>query len=226
MIARWGSVDIMAENHQAITPYNYVLNNPLLYSDELGMDTTKRYILSEVDIVANAPKRQAFVGFWGNVNYYMNDGNFDGYHYNKDGKADRLAYIMGTAPDISRFSFGSVKSLSKLFSMSKWKGLLGLAKYSFKVSAKEGDVIFYTTKIGDDVIEFGGTFSKADDVLTIKGFDIDGGLTNKLGVKVLKEIMNDFGKSEGVSKIVVEGAKRTTGANPGRLPAKLIFDIK
>ena len=35
-----------------------------------------------------------------------------------------------------------------------------------------------------------------------------------------------FGKSENVSKIVAEGARRTTGANPGRLSAKLIFNIK
>lgn len=38
--------------------------------------------------------------------------------------------------------------------------------------------------------------------------------------------MNEFGKSESVSKIFVESAKRTTGANPGRLPAKLTFNIK
>ena len=87
-------------------------------------------------------------------------------------------------------------------------------------------MIFYTTKVGDEIIEFGGTFSKADDVLTIRQFDIDGGLTNKVGIKGLKDIINEFGKSKGVSRVVVEGAKRTTGANPGRLPAKLVFEIK
>lgn len=35
----------MAENHFDITPYNYVLNNPLIYIDPMGMDTV--YILDQ-----------------------------------------------------------------------------------------------------------------------------------------------------------------------------------
>ena len=62
-------------------------------------------------------------------------------------------------------------------------------------------------------------------MLAIKNFDVDGLLTNKLGIRGIKDILTEFGKEQGVTKIVVEGAKRTTGANPGRLPAKLVFDI-
>lgn len=29
----------MAENHHGVTPYNYTLNNPLKYTDPLGLDT-------------------------------------------------------------------------------------------------------------------------------------------------------------------------------------------
>ncbi|HPK85169.1 MAG TPA: hypothetical protein PLA17_06850 [Bacteroidales bacterium] len=61
--------------------------------------------------------------------------------------------------------------------------------------------------------------------MIIKNFDIDGALTNKAGIKDLKEIITDFGKQQGVSKVIIEGAKRTTGVNPGRIPSQLIFDI-
>ena len=61
--------------------------------------------------------------------------------------------------------------------------------------------------------------------MIIKNFDIDGALTNKAGIKGLKEIITDFGKQQGVSKVITEGAKRTTGVNPGRIPSQLIFDI-
>lgn len=62
--------------------------------------------------------------------------------------------------------------------------------------------------------------------MTIKNFDIDGKLTNQLGKANLKNIINQFGKQQGVKEVIIEGAKRTTGANPGRLPAALKFIIK
>ncbi|WP_143053789.1 RHS repeat-associated core domain-containing protein [Parapedobacter koreensis] len=39
VIGRWGSVDPLAEKHFNLTPYNYVLNNPLIYIDPFGLDT-------------------------------------------------------------------------------------------------------------------------------------------------------------------------------------------
>jgi hypothetical protein len=86
----------------------------------------------------------------------------------------------------------------------------------------------YATSIGLRCIlaPEGGDITKTDDVLTIKNFDIDGKLTNKLGGPNLKKIINQFGKQQGVKEVVIEGAKRTTGANPGRLPAALKFIIK
>lgn len=41
-------------------------------------------------------------------------------------------------------------------------------KRVFTQTAKDGDLLFYSTKIGDDIIEFGGNFSKSDGTLTIK----------------------------------------------------------
>ena len=96
----------------------------------------------------------------------------------------------------------------------------------FTQTAKEGDLLFYSTKIGDDVIEFGGNFSKSNGSLTIKNFDIDGALTNKLGIRGIKDVITDFGRQQGVNQVIIQGAKRTTGANPGKIPSQLIFKIK
>jgi hypothetical protein len=95
----------------------------------------------------------------------------------------------------------------------------------FTQTAKDGDLIFYSTKVGDNIIEFGGNISKSNSTITINNFDIDGALTNKIGIKGIKDIITDFGKQQGATEIIIQGAKRTTGANPGKVPSQLTFKI-
>lgn len=40
-LGRWWQVDPMAEFHYGMSPYAYVLNNPLTYNDPLGLDTVR-----------------------------------------------------------------------------------------------------------------------------------------------------------------------------------------
>lgn len=40
-LGRWWQIDLHAEYHLDATPYVYVLNNPLLYNDPYGLDTTR-----------------------------------------------------------------------------------------------------------------------------------------------------------------------------------------
>lgn len=42
VIGRWNVVDLLAEVHYDLTPYNYVLNDPINYSDRMGLDTFSR----------------------------------------------------------------------------------------------------------------------------------------------------------------------------------------
>ncbi|MFV0531040.1 MAG: hypothetical protein ACK5MD_06340 [Flavobacteriales bacterium] len=60
--------------------------------------------------------------------------------------------------------------------------------------------------------------------MIIKNFDIDGKSTNKLGVSGLRDLIFEFGKQQKVNKVIIEGAPRTTGANPGKV-TKLTFNI-
>jgi RHS repeat-associated protein len=103
VIARWEVIDPLAEAFDHVSQYNYGLNNPVLMVDQDGMaaDTTlKGSVLSEINIVATAPRLKPFVGFWGTLEYYANMGNFGKYHYTMQGEPDRLAPTMLTMPDI------------------------------------------------------------------------------------------------------------------------------
>jgi hypothetical protein len=108
------------------------------------------------------------------------------------------------------------------------KGVARVAKVEGRVftqTAKDGDLMFFPTKIGDDAIEFAGNFSQCNGTLTIKNFAVDGALTNELGVLGVKSLISDFGRQQGVNKVIIEGTPRTTGAKPGKI-TELIFDVK
>lgn len=86
----------------------------------------------------------------------------------------------------------------------------------FTIVDQEGDLMIYSTKVGDEVVSFGGNITKENGEVIIKNFDVDGDLTNKLGIRGLKEIIKEFGARQGVHKVIMEGAKRTTDTNPGK----------
>jgi hypothetical protein len=203
------------------------MNNPMLYGDEFGLDTGKVKQLKEVTITAQKTKKPVtldFANYWKSAPHlkplthwwqktlaFLNNGRtYNGISYDNNGNPT------GIAPHLLEFPFyitgpGDLEGLNLIFN----------------IVDQEGELVIYSTKIGDEVITFGGDITKTEDgVMTIKNFDIDGKLTNQLGKANLKNIINQFGKQQGVKEVIIEGAKRTTGANPGRLPAALKFIIK
>lgn len=81
-------------------------------------------------------------------------------------------------------------------------------KYNFRIVAQEDNLLFIEVSIKDKILEFGGDFIRNDDILTIKNFDVDGEMTNQLGIKGVKDIVIDYGRQTGVKKIIIEGAPR------------------
>ncbi len=86
-LARWHSVDPLAENHYDFTPYNYVLNNPMLFIDPFGMDTTV-YVLDQANNPDN--KRVYTADVYVDVDGKIN-GPYEGSSYpNDDSKHNTL----------------------------------------------------------------------------------------------------------------------------------------
>jgi hypothetical protein len=47
-----------------------------------------------------------------------------------------------------------------------------------------------------------------------------------LGPKKLIEVAKQLGKQEGVREVIINGAKRTAGANPGKIPILIVVKIE
>ena len=68
--------------------------------------------------------------------------------------------------------------------------------------------------------------TKQGDTLVLKGLHMEGGGPGSMGVKELYEFARQLGKEQGVNKVVIEGAMRTTGVNPGSIPRTVTIEVK
>jgi len=251
-VGRFMSYDPRAEDFYSWTPYMYSYNNPIRFIDPDGEgpgDVIKGFAKGFKDVLVSAVTASPIIiahqvsqassedlkkagnaflekGYQTSVPGYLDTAIKE---YNSGGDGSKTGQLTGEIIGEAAVSAGlglAGASAGTSTNAAKNANLGSKISKNFNLTAKEGSLEFYSTKIGDNVIEFGGEMSKTKDVLTIKGFDIDGGLTNKIGVAGLKEIINNFGKQQGVNKVIIEGAKRTTGANPGKTPSPLEFPIK
>jgi hypothetical protein len=62
--------------------------------------------------------------------------------------------------------------------------------------------------------------------LRLKGVHIQGARPGQIGPKQLLDLARQYGKERGASRVIVEGAKRTTSSMSGRTPRAWILDVK
>ena len=75
-IGRWWQIDPHCEYHLSTSPYSYVLNNPMLYNDPLGLDTVRTKLVDGKMSIPTNPDKATVLEILnedGSMSYYTYD---------------------------------------------------------------------------------------------------------------------------------------------------------
>jgi len=95
-----------------------------------------------------------------------------------------------------------------------------------KILEQTDDVVDFTVKGQKGTIEMMGNPVRQGDTLILKKVHIDGPGAGTIGRADLKSMVQAFGKQQGVKKVVIEGAARTTGKMVGKVPRPITVVVE
>jgi hypothetical protein len=95
-----------------------------------------------------------------------------------------------------------------------------------RILERDGSVVRMAANGAKGVIEIVTEMTKKDGVLTLRGTHVEGLGKGSSGLRELREIARQLGKSEGVDRVVIEGARRTSGAKPGHVPIPITVRVE
>jgi hypothetical protein len=118
------------------------------------------------------------------------------------GSATNEIYSILTEPTASDLTIGTMPTpAGDLFLSQGNDNLVG-----FVLNSAKGEIHVVT-----------GMYEQGD-ALILEGLHIDGPGANSVGSGTLARYARDIGKAFGAKEVIIQGATRTTGANPGRTP--------
>jgi len=95
-----------------------------------------------------------------------------------------------------------------------------------RIIERDADVLWIEATGAFGVIEVITNLRWDDDSLVLHHLHIDGMGAGTAGLKHLKNLARQFGREQGARRVVIEGATRTTGANPGHVPRPIVIEVE
>lgn len=125
---------------------------------------------------------------------------------------------------------GAAGAIVKGGSKASKAGKLGRAGMKgFRVIERAGDAIHVAVGTSKGEVQVVAIMAREGDTLILKRLDVQGAGANSLGIRELrgleKAFAQEIGKHEGAKTVVIEGGKRQSGANPGRVPHPRTYQI-
>ncbi|MHA4845778.1 RHS repeat-associated core domain-containing protein [Flavitalea antarctica] len=93
------------------------------------------------------------------------------------------------------------------------------------INTIEGDVMIFSSKIGDELVEGITNFKVSDGKLFLNQLHLEGSAANKVGREALWKMAKDLGKQYNVKEVIIQGGKRTTGKYKGKEPTPITIKV-
>ncbi|MCS4300659.1 RHS repeat-associated protein [Chryseobacterium sp. BIGb0232] len=94
-----------------------------------------------------------------------------------------------------------------------------------KIGTIEDDIMIFTARIGDEVVEGITNFSVKNDKLYLNQMHLQGSSAGKVGRSSLWNLAKDLGKQYNVQEVVIQGGRRTTGKYIGQVPSPITIKV-
>jgi hypothetical protein len=91
---------------------------------------------------------------------------------------------------------------------------------------QEGNIVEYAINGPRGQMNVMAELVRKGETLILRGTHIEGAGPGSQGIRELREFARMFGREQGVTKVVIEGGLRTTGANPGHTPRDIVIPVK
>jgi hypothetical protein len=248
-IARFTTVDPLAEKYSFQNPYAYAANNPIKFIDYMGLGATNEYVrdtdTGEYRKVGNKGGDNVDYIYEGKITKDENGkqnaevvkvhkSHFKSEVWSYDRGPGYLHTTGGYNPaaptTISPIDavFLGVPSLIKALSANSKTTASNPQNQSNLVKIEEmvDDVIVFSAKVGEETIQGISNFRVVGDKLHLNGLHIQGSAAGKIGRANLWRLSKDLGNQFGVRNVIIQGGRRTTGKYKGEVPSPLNIKVE
>lgn len=94
-----------------------------------------------------------------------------------------------------------------------------------KILVKEDDIMIFSAKFGDEVVEGISNFIVKDKKLYLDKLHLQGSEGGKVGISNLFEMARDLGHQYNIEEVIIQGGKRTTGQYKETTPSPITIKI-
>ena len=150
-------------------------------------------------------------GFWSFLNTYSNS-------LTNVAKANKAFMQSGTT-----YSMGIDSPFFFALGFLKY-GAQGVSNL-VKIGEISDDVIVFSSKFGDEVVEGMANFKMVGDKLHLNGLHLQGSSAGKVGRVNMWEMAKDLGKQFNAKQVIIQGGKRTTGKYKGKIPSPITINV-
>lgn len=94
-----------------------------------------------------------------------------------------------------------------------------------KIGTIEGDVMTFSSKIGNETIEGITNFAVKDGKLYLNQLHLQGSSAGQVGREALWDMAKDLGRQHNAKEVIIQGGKRTTGKYKGQVPSPITIKV-